>query len=420
MTPIKNKRQGLFLVVALLFLSFTGCNLEHIKPMSPVGKKKVDQPDPNKMRKISKPAQPQHVPVQPSKSSKSSTTLLPPATKYGLIGSFSTGEYSYVRDIFTDDDAMWIGTTEGIIQVDTRTGDLIKTFSMKDVLLSPYIFTINKSPDGKYWFGTNNGGLSLFNGQAWKSYLPSDGLADFWVYGIDFAKDGTAWIATWNGVSQFDGKTFKNYNTVDGLADRWVYALSIDKNGDIWFGTEGGVSRLDRQGKWTTWKHKDGLGAPNRFGLSKSDNTGFGTQLNPQKEEDYKHQHNLSVLDPGGNETYNENYVFSMAIDQSGNKWFGTWGGGVSRFNGETWKNYTTAEGLAGNIVYDVTVDPFDGALWFGTNHGVSRFDGTRWTNLTLEDGLANENVYAVAIDRHRRIWLGEKGGVDVWAPQKQ
>ncbi|MEC4678218.1 MAG: regulator, partial [Nitrospirota bacterium] len=129
--------------------------------------------------------------------------------------------------------------------------------------------------------------------------------------------------------------------------------------------------------------------------------------------------HDLSVLDPAGQETYNKNYVFSMAIDREGNRWFGTWGGGASRFDGTTWQNFTTENGLAGNIVYDVTIDPHDGAIWFGTNHGVSRFDGKNWMSIKAKDGLANENVYAVAIDKHRRLWLGEKGGVDVWAPQE-
>lgn len=398
-----------FSLVVLLFL-LSGCALEGIKPVSPAREKKVRQDTPEKTPE----KRPEIVmPRQRTPAPKA------PQSRYGLIGSFSTGENSYVRSIFSDDDAIWVGTTEGIIQVSTRTGNPVNTYSMRDGLLSPYIFTINKGPTGRYWFGTNNGGLSIFNGKQWKTYLPSDGLADFWVYGVDFAADGTTWIATWNGVSHFDGASFKNYNTADGLADRWVYALSVDQKGDIWFGTEGGVSRLDTQGRWKTWKHKDGLGAPNRLGLSKSDNTGFGTQVNPPKEGDYKHRHNLSVLDPGGNETYNKNYVFSMAIDPAGNKWFGTWGGGVSRFDGASWQNFTTEHGLAGNIVYDVTVDPFDGALWFGTNHGVSRFDGQNWMSLTLKDGLANEHIYAVAIDSRRRIWLGEKGGVDVWAPRQ-
>ncbi len=334
---------------------------------------------------------------------------------YQVVGSFGTGDQSYVRSLYADDHSVWVGTTEGIIQVANQSAEMMQVFTTKDGLLSPYIFTINKDKQGVYWFGTNNGGLSRYDGESWKTYLPSDGLADFWVYGMDFAEDGTMWIATWNGVSHFDGENFRNYNTGDGLADRWVYAIAVDAKGALWFGTEGGVSRLDRQGKWRTWRHRDGLGAPNKYLLDKSENTGFGTKVG-DTEADYKHGHNLSVLDVGGNETYNENYVFSMAIDRTQQLWFGTWGGGVSRFDGQQWRNFTTDDGLAGNIVYAVAVDPHDGALWFGTNHGVSRFDGENWMTLTTKDGLADENVYAIAIDSERRVWLGQKGGVDVLA----
>src|SRR5579884_538545 len=393
-----NRTAGLFFLLILFSLSSVRCRI-----------------DPNQIN--------QKTPVSEEKTSSPAATLGPAphekGNRYFRTGSFSTGEGSYVRSLLADGDLIWVGTSEGIIKVARRTGEALQTFTMADGLKSPYIFTMKRDPRGGHWFGTNNGGISYFDGKNWKTYLPSDGLADFWVYGIDFAADGTTWIATWNGVSRFDGSRFKNYNTEDGLANRWVYTLAIDRDQSIWFGTEGGVSRLDSDGRWKTWRHQDGLGAPNKRGLPQSENTGFGT-LSKSEMNNYKHQHNLSVLGPDGNETYNENYVFSMAIDRDGNKWFGTWGGGVARFDGATWKNYTTEEGLAGNIVYSVTVDPVDGAIWFGTNHGVSRFDGQHWMSLTPREGLANEHIYSIAIDADRHIWLGEKGGVDEWVPRSE
>jgi ligand-binding sensor domain-containing protein len=392
-------------LIGLLALFLAGCKKE-TPPVIPSGElpSGIDRPGrPNNTAETAPP------PVQPGR----------PGGDYYLSGSFSTGEGSYVRSLLADGPSVWVGTTEGIVKVARKSGEAVQTYTVKEGLGSPYIFTIKKDPKGIYWFGTNNGGVSRLDGKELKTYLPAQGLADFWVYGVDFAPDGMVWIATWDGVSRFDGKNFKNYNTKDGLADRWVYALAVDKEGAVWFGTESGVSRRNPDGRWRSWRHSDGLGAPNRSGLAKSDNTGFGTR-SQSKSDDYKHSHDLSVLDPSGNETYNENYVFSMAIDRQGNKWFGTWGGGASRFDGVRWQNFTTAEGLAGNIVYAITVDPHDGAVWFGTNHGVSRFDGRKWTSLTLRDGLTNENVYAVAVDPDRHIWLGEKGGVDEWAPREK
>ena len=359
----------------------------------------------------------QSVPAQAPRKTAQEAARSEPIADIRLVGSFSVGEGSYVRSILAEEGNLWVGTTEGVIEVARRTGEEIRTYTMKDGLKSPYIFTIKVDPTGVYWFGTNKGGLSRFDRKSLKTFLPADGLADPWVYAVDFASDGTVWIGTWDGVSHFDGGGFKNYNTKDGLANKWVYALAVDRDQAVWFGTEEGVSRRDARGRWTTWRHSDGLGAPNRGGLAKSDNTGFGTR-GRVNDPDY-HRHDLTILDPKGNETYNENYVFSMAIDRGGNKWFGTWGGGISRFDGVRWTNFTADDGLAGNIVYAISVDPVDGSIWAGTNHGLSHFDGQRWKSVTLREGLSNEHVYAIAIDADRHLWLGEKGGVDEWAPRE-
>jgi ligand-binding sensor domain-containing protein len=46
----------------------------------------------------------------------------------------------------------------------------------------------------------------------------------------------------------------------------------------------------------------------------------------------------------------------------------------VSRFDGIAWTNYTTEDGLASNAVNAIALDA-EGALWFGTDGGgVSRF----------------------------------------------
>jgi ligand-binding sensor domain-containing protein len=68
------------------------------------------------------------------------------------------------------------------------------------------------------------------------------------------------------------------------------------------------------------------------------------------------------------------NYVKAIAIDASGNKWFGTSLGG-SKFDGKHWKTYDTSNsGLANDWVLAIAIDS-SGNIWFGTNDGgVSKF----------------------------------------------
>jgi hypothetical protein len=104
------------------------------------------------------------------------------------------------------------------------------------------------------------------------------------------------------------------------------------------------------------------------------------------------------------------NSVYSIAIDGSGNKWFGTWGG-VSKFDGTTWTTYTTANGLADNHVQAIAIDSL-GNKWFGTGGGISKFDGTTWTNYTTANGLVSNNVQTITIDASGNKWFGTDGGV--------
>jgi ligand-binding sensor domain-containing protein len=140
--------------------------------------------------------------------------------------------------------------------------------------------------------------------------------------------------------------------------------------------------------------------------LGASDNTGLGSFRSGNA-----HGHDLTALDSEGRETYNENYVLSLLIDPRGVKWIGTWGGGVARFDGRTWTNFTTQDGLSGNVVYAIAQDPA-GRLWFGTNRGVSTFDGKTWATVPPSQRYTGGDVYAVAVDPDRSVWIGYKGGV--------
>lgn len=329
----------------------------------------------------------------------------PSPPRYEVVESFETGPSAFVRALSIDGPSLWVASSEGVLKIERATGKLLTTYTTRNGLMVDYAFAVATDHRGTTWLGTNSGGLARVDGERVTTFHVRDGLADPWVYHMAFARDGAMWIGTWNGVNRFDGTRFATYRVEDGLINRWVYAVAIDRDGSAWFGTEGGVSRFDGR-TWTSWTHADGLGAPNASRLNPSENTGFGTLTGGNR-----HGHDLTSVDPEGRETYNENYVFSLLIDPRGHKWVGTWGGGVSRFDGTRWTNFTTHDGLAGNVVYAIAQDP-SGRLWFGTNHGLSTYDGRTWSTVPASQRYTQGDVYAVAVDSDRSVWMGYKGGV--------
>lgn len=319
-----------------------------------------------------------------------------------VIETFNVGDSTYVRALTVEakTGALWVGTSKGVHEIDVATGQLRRTFNRESGLANEYVFAIGIDKEGYKWFGTNAGGVSRYRDGKWKTYFPMHGLADYWIYSFASQKNGDLWIGTWAGANVVDMKNVKFRTYVKELVNEWVYGLGVDAKDRVWFGTEGGVSMYDGK-TWQSWTHKDGMGAANPNKLMASPNTGLGTRT----------RHDLGLRTDDGSPTYNPNYVFSILVAADQSIWAGTWGGGVSRFDGKKWTNFTTKDGLAGDIVYSIAQDA-KGVLWFGTSKGLTRYDGKSWNSIDNLTGLLDNNVYALAVAPNGDIWAGTKRGV--------
>ena len=97
-----------------------------------------------------------------------------------------------------------------------------------------------------------------------------------------------------------------------------------------------------------------------------------------------------------------------IAEDSEGYIWFATWDNGASRFDGDTFQNFTKKDGLIDDRVYFVQEDRQE-RLWFGTLKGVCWYDGADFHHLQ-DDGIAGRSVRFIYEDRQGRIWFGGTG----------
>lgn len=156
----------------------------------------------------------------------------------------------------------------------------------------------------------------------------------------------------------------------------FVMALCRDLDGNVWVGTEdNGVLRGAPDGKWTQFTTKDGLG---------------------------------------------DDFGYALGCDEQGRIWVGHLHGGVSVFNGETWKNYGPLTGPLGERIFDIACHPVNGDVWMATSHGLSRYsekDGT-WSHWTREDGLPGDSISALAFHQDGTLFVGTAcEGLAILAP---
>jgi len=96
--------------------------------------------------------------------------------------------------------------------------------------------------------------------------------------------------------------------------------------------------------------------------------------------------------------------------DRKGNLWFGTTSEGVYRYDGKSFTNFTTKDGLINNGVFSIEEDK-KGNIWFGTTSSVSRFDGKTFTDTPLSPST-NILVFSILEDKSGRLWFGTNSGV--------
>ncbi|MCB9048903.1 MAG: response regulator [Lewinellaceae bacterium] len=101
---------------------------------------------------------------------------------------------------------------------------------------------------------------------------------------------------------------------------------------------------------------------------------------------------------------------------RDGRIWIGTWGGGISIWDGAGFTHFTEKEGLAGNDVRSI-VQARDGRIWIATwDGGVSVWDGAGFTHYREENGLSGNNITTLLESRDGKIWIGTwDGGISVW-----
>lgn len=324
---------------------------------------------------------------------------------------FRVGNNS-VLAIYAEETVMWLGTSGGVVRYDTNSHEFA-TYDARNGLLSNGVLYLGKL-QGKIAVGTYGGGLSLLDqgAQEWEHYSSADGLGDGFIYDALELPGGDLWIATGAGVIRVKGGALKDRakwevytveSTSGGLPNNRIFRIAAGKDDSVWLATRGGLAKF-RNGKWENWTHAQGLGISEKGATSEvAFNLPHLPPQNAGQTQDKRSVDARAVINP--------DHVAALEVGKNGIVWAGTRGGGLARFDGKTWTNYSVADGLPSNQVSTLNFDR-NGQLLIGTKNGLAVLKNGKFQVMTPAQGLLGENVFSVTTTRNGDLWVGGHGGV--------
>ena len=200
----------------------------------------------------------------------------------------------------------------------------------------------------------------------------ADGLASNTVLAIFEDSHGNMWFGTTDGITRYDGNNFQTFTTEDGLSRNTIGRIFEDSNSMLWFGT-GLLSDYLERGK-------------------PQDMSWMITPLSEIAKE----------LDEEVSEEITRNTPLK----------------GISRYDRNTFRVFTTADGLPRDSVKDIFEDEA-GTLWFATSSGVSQYNGETFNTMTLNGPIGMDvlpdwwdQVRAITQDTAGNFWFGSTAGI--------
>jgi len=270
-----------------------------------------------------------------------------------------------IEKLFTDSKGnVWIGASgEGVIKYD---GTNFTNYSIKHGMSSHIIRSMVELDNGDLWFGTWGGGITSFDGNTFRQIQNERGKQTDFVRTMCKDNEGNIWMgyAYGKGILKFDGENFTRIKEENGLLNNTVYSVITGFDGNLWIATQAGLSSL-KDNKLSHYTLENGL-------------------------------RNLSVR--------------ALNIDDFGNIWLGTWGGGVQKISPHSFKHFTAENGLKSSRISSVKED-LDGNIWAATHEGAVQYSGTEFSFFTDVEGLIQNNIYCSHIDQKGVSWFGTLNG---------
>jgi ligand-binding sensor domain-containing protein/signal transduction histidine kinase len=343
----------------------------------------------------------------------------------------------FIRDFaHYNDNEYWIATEAGLFVYNVLSGSVLhlkKNYNDPYSLTDNALYSLCADREGGMWIGTYFGGINYYPNQLtyFRKYFPQstdDITSGNAIHEICKDAYGHLWIGTEDGglinlnPDTNEKTVFSPYSTRYPLAHTNIHGLLVNGN-ELWVGTfHGGIDVINIP-KRKVVKHfsalKDGLTSDFVADLLKT-RTGKIIAATDRGICSYDSiTGKFSKLS-----AFSTTFFKSVFEDSQGIIWAGAYNEGLHYFNpvNGDYGAYHFEAGKPGSIISNRINWIFEDSrrqIWIGTERGLSRFNNTtsNFTNYTTANGLPGNLVYAFLEDRKGDFWISTSKGLVDFSP---
>ncbi len=312
---------------------------------------------------------------------------------------------------------IWLGTPGG---VSVFNGHAFRNFTSEDGLAAGAVRTIFQDSQKTIWLGHEGGGLSLYQNREFKQFTKLDTLINSDITSIFESDSNQIWITT-AATGLFvlkdplgESSPIITHFVGKNLSDRvFNYCLTADNS--IYLITDAGIRKYNEDNKDFDVFHPQGLTTYFSVTTMFEDhdkNLWFGTYNGGLYKYDTT-KDTVTIYDK--RDGLSSNWISTITQDRKGTIWIGTFGGGITRISNNELKIYNSENGLEAELIRSI-IEDIEGNILIGSQHkGFAIFKGDLFENYGEKEGLRNTEVYAIIQDREKNYWLGTNDGITVF-----
>ena len=314
-----------------------------------------------------------------------------------------------IFDLAEDDyGSLWVAAEQGLFRRHRGTGRVERLAEHRGRSLRS-INGLALDHEGGVWISSYTSGLFQLRESAFVSWTRAEGLASDRVNSVFQRRDGSILVGADQGIVQvLERGELSRLPLARPLPEVRVRNFLEDRAGDLWISSYAGVLKVGKSEQ--VLSTTDGGLPTNKARFVHEDRAGrrwIGTRGAGLVEMTGDGRFEMPIA-PG---TLASDFVLALAEDPTGRLLIGTQGGlSVLQDDGGI-HSFTTADGLPGNLVFNIRVDA-EGAAWLATTGGLARFVDGRIDAWTVRQGLPAEAVYDSVEDDLGHLWLTSSEGV--------